>query len=834
MANLENIDDNLKNQNDAYAKSHKEQIASFKKIQKLKKEILEVEKLETEESKKQLAVLKQQEKLETKNYTGKKKIADANKKELDHTKKLKNAREESVKFFKDYVSEFKKMAPEVQKQLNLDKTKGELYMELGARMSELQNIVKTTSGIVQQQAQAEFDTLQSVSGEMKTQADMTAEAINLALGFHESEYKQKIRLIKLNEKLSKADKERAIAGLEYAEHLEEKTEIINELAEKRTEIFEGVNEELKSSIKGAIGMAEAFKKGGFALGLIGLAVAGIALAVEAFVDLDKAAEDYRKTSGFTVKQTEHLDHQVHEVEVGMRKIGVEASHVYDVINSLGNSFSDVVTFSTETLGALSAITARTGVTSDVASKVQAQFEQIGGYSSETAASLQMQVASLSQQAGVSPKEVLEDIADSAEITSKFFKGDITLLKNQAIEAHRLGTNLESVAKVAEGLLDFEAGIEEELKAATFVGGQFNLSRARALAYENKIVEAQQETISQIQRSGDFRKKDYFTQTQLAKAAGMSVEQITKQIGMQEKLSKLSGKELESAKEAVNAGLDISNIKDEDLKQKTEEFVQNQKITGQLTDMMNVVKGIGVTFGSFLLPPLKLMADGLQFMLDHSWALYGTMGLIAGIMYVQYQSAQAAAAATAGRLALEEAILVAKASELGLSSSLIAAGSAQAAVNSTSAVGGIFGSFAKIPFGLGIPLAIAAVASLFGAFSKGKTEATSVHDAQISPDGGLMVSGPKGMYSLDKNDSVVAGTGLDGSESSGNANLNTAAVLGATGIGAGAAVNILVQEIKQMRKEMASKTNDVYMDGSKVSSQLKTQTDKSNRNNFSLA
>ena len=52
MANLQNIDDNLKNQNDAYAKSHKEQITAFKQIQKLKKEILEVEKLETEESKK--------------------------------------------------------------------------------------------------------------------------------------------------------------------------------------------------------------------------------------------------------------------------------------------------------------------------------------------------------------------------------------------------------------------------------------------------------------------------------------------------------------------------------------------------------------------------------------------------------------------------------------------------------------------------------------------------------------------------------------------------------------------------------------------------------------
>ena len=46
--------------------------------------------------------------------------------------------------------------------------------------------------------------------------------------------------------------------------------------------------------------------------------------------------------------------------------------------------------------------------------------------------------------------------------------------------------------------------------------------------------------------------------------------------------------------------------------------------------------------------------------------------------------------------------------------------------------------------------------------------------------------------------------------------------------------ILVDEMKKMRQEFSSKSNDVYMDGSKVTSNLKRVGDKSNRNNFALA
>jgi hypothetical protein len=55
-----------------------------------------------------------------------------------------------------------------------------------------------------------------------------------------------------------------------------------------------------------------------------------------------------------------------------------------------------------------------------------------------------------------------------------------------------------------------------------------------------------------------------------------------------------------------------------------------------------------------------------------------------------------------------------------------------------------------------------------------------------------------------------------------------------GIAGAAAINILVDEMKKMRQEFSSKSNDVYMDGSKVTSNLKGVNDKSNRNNFALA
>ena len=123
-----------------------------------------------------------------------------------------------------------------------------------------------------------------------------------------------------------------------------------------------------------------------------------------------------------------------------------------------------------------------------------------------------------------------------------------------------------------------------------------------------------------------------------------------------------------------------------------------------------------------------------------------------------------------------------------------------------------------------------VATIIGAISQAGNAAKSIGDGMFPAAGGPTISTKEGgLFQGTKNDDVLVGPNL-----ASNKRLDDAKFLGATGLGAGAAVGILVQEIKQMRKDMASKSNDVYMDGSKVTANISDNVNKSTRNNFALA
>jgi len=629
---------------------------------------------------------------------------------------------------------------------------------------------------------------------------------------------------KLEQKIEEIEQRRAELGdtltnklihaVHLTEELEHKEERLKEIKEGQKELYEAAPDSLKSAIGFAQKLGKAMLAGA---GPIVLIASLLAAGLESFLELDKAAEDYRKTSGMTVKQTEHLAHQAHEIEVAYRGAGVELKHIFDVSNDLANVFGDMTHFSTATYAALGGIQARTGVTSETAAKVQGVFEQVAGYSGETAASLQQQIASLAQQGKVSPKEVLEDIAENAEATSTFFKGDVTALKNQVIQAHQLGTTLTKVAATAEKLLDFETGIEDELLAATFVGGQFNLSTARGLAYAGKTVEAQEEILHQLNQGVGFRNQDIFAQKALAKAAGMSIEDINKQLTMKEKLHHLSGEDKKNAEAAVAAGLDLTNVNDEQLKQKTDEFIEGQKINGQITDMGNVFKGIVATVGGALVPlfstlatilsvvmkPISFIAELINAVVSNMWILIPLVTMFAYQMAASAISANAVAIANAGGLAP----MIGK------------------------AIAGIYSSFMSIPFGMGIPLAIAATAGFISMMTKAK----HVGDLKMpAGEGPTVTTAEGGIYKGTKNDDVAMAPGIT-SKLDDASRLGRAAALpmGMGGFAAGQAINILVNEMKQMRKDFANKSTDVYMDGSKVTANVASNVNKSTRNNFAL-
>ncbi len=102
-------------------------------------------------------------------------------------------------------------------------------------------------------------------------------------------------------------------------------------------------------------------------------------------------------------------------------------------------------------------------------------------------------------------------------------------------------------------------------------------------------------------------------------------------------------------------------------------------------------------------------------------------------------------------------------------------------------------------GLAVVAILAGVASVSSFMKSSQSSAKNVQDAMIGPDGGLMVSGPKGTFQLDKEDSVIAGTDLNKG-------------------GGGEDNNTLVSEVRTLigiNRQILAKSSVIEMNGNQV-------------------
>ncbi len=102
--------------------------------------------------------------------------------------------------------------------------------------------------------------------------------------------------------------------------------------------------------------------------------------------------------------------------------------------------------------------------------------------------------------------------------------------------------------MAEQLLDFESSIENELSAELLLGKDLNFEKARQLALNNDIAGAAEEIAKQVGTSADFANMNAIQQEAIAKAAGMTKEQLAQSLMDKEALAKLSDVEGKDAKE----------------------------------------------------------------------------------------------------------------------------------------------------------------------------------------------------------------------------------------------------------------------------------------------
>ena len=781
---------------------------------RLAKEVRDAGDAATQSQKDALNVAKEAEKQEKKRLDS----AKARVKEFDTIQKKSDAAFRS----------FARLGSEVTANLGSLTDSSNVFLNVQREIIKLEEKREGLSEAEVESVEARAAFLRQINQSQLSQAQSTAKAMEDAKGLNEFE-KQRQEIQQNSLGLSEEQKRMALETVNQTENAFKQEQRILAIKEQQKGLIDQMPDGIKDSIGFAKGLGDAIKTGVGPLFLLG---AVVALVIKSFTDLEAAASEFRKETGLTNSQTQEIRSNVNEIVGEYGKLGVEAKDVYDTVAALKKEFSDVYNVSKETTAALTVLSKNFGVATEDAAAVQGIYERMGGLSSETAANVQMQAAEMANMAGVAPAKVAKDIAEAAEESYKFFKGDVVALNRAAIEARRMGSNLKEVLEINRKLLDFEGGIEDELVAATFVSGQFNLTKARTLAASGEEILAQEEILRQIQRSGDFRKQDLFTQEALAKASGMEVGEIIKQLDAQDKLASLSKDERDAAQKAIEQGLDITDISADQLAQETEKFAKQQEQQAVLEKITNQFTGMAATIGSVLLPVFEAILLILEPINWAVWLIDNTFGAIGEKI----------------------SSLIGPLQKVGkFMKGLVGAAILYAAYS-------VYGWLTSASMGFGT---IAAAAWSAAIVATGFTMLSKIGDLNSPADGKTRVSTKEGgLFELSPNDDLVAAPGAaDALSNMSGGNTNELAsntnsekegglfsrVFGKDkedGEGLPSTINVdftalsaplnaMINEIKALRADMASGKIAVYMDTAKVTSNIGKQVDQTTRNNYSL-
>ena len=274
-------------------------------------------------------------------------------------------------------------------------------------------------------------------------------------------------------------------------------------------------------------------------------------------------------------------------------IGASLEDVVATTNELSSEFGlsldEAVDLSAQVIDTARAV----GLSNEETAKLSGILQTTSGLSGEQAERLTEGAFQLAAANRVNPSAVLKDMAASSETFAMFSEDGGDNLAKAAVQARALGLSLDTTAKIAEGLLDFESSITKEVEASVLIGRQLNFQKARELALNNDIEGAISNVVSQLGSEAEFNKLNSIQRKAIADSIGVSVADMAKMVANQDKSNMLAGETAKSFGDIIG-----------------------KEALSEFTVAMNSLKVFGValanTIGPFLMLAAELLIPILQF------------------------------------------------------------------------------------------------------------------------------------------------------------------------------------------------------------------------------
>ena len=337
--------------------------------------------------------------------------------------------------------------------------------------------------------------------------------------------------------------------------------------------------------------------------------------VTAMIQLDKSTGELAKNIGISYDESLAVQKNFNQIAISSDEIMVSSAEINKAFNFLNKQFGGTTKFSNELLQSFTALTAQAGFTEESIANIAMLTGTQGDELNNNVSLMQgeLQVMNAQNKTSFSSKQLVEEIGNINKATLLTLRNQPRALARTLFTSKKLALSFAEMESIASSMLDFESSITNELEAELLTGKNLNLEQARLLALKGDVAGASAEIAKQVGSAADFEKMNVIQQEALAKAAGLTREQLAKSLIEREALVKLGGED-KSLEEAYNRlrkkGLNDQQIAEKLGMKQLDGQIKSNAIQARFTASVERMKEIFLDVGSALMPIVSGIADAV--------------------------------------------------------------------------------------------------------------------------------------------------------------------------------------------------------------------------------
>ena len=330
--------------------------------------------------------------------------------------------------------------------------------------------------------------------------------------------------------------------------------------------------------------------------------------IKSLLDGSAGIAGFRKELGLSYKEAYLLNTEMNAVAAATNDTFITGEKLKKSFAGLAQEMGFIADYGSEALVSMTNLTGKLGMSNKEAAQLTTLSRMQSTNTEEVLTNIGKSVTAMNKQGKTTIllKDVMKEVANTSKATAVSLGSNPVKIAEAVVAAKQLGTTLQQLESTADSLLNFETSIENELKAELLTGKQMNLERARAAALANDMKGLSEEIGKNEEIIGAFASGNRLAQEATAKALGMNREQLASMVYQQEAMK--IGAEGVRAKYGEQAY--------ESLKAQAAQ----EKFANAVEKLKTVLSSIVQVFSPII--------DAIAFLVDNSFVLYTTLGLIA--------------------------------------------------------------------------------------------------------------------------------------------------------------------------------------------------------------